>query len=235
MHCWLQQIYPQNNSLRKSIIILSPLGELFPLNKSHVTLKPHSGISVLLMCHAILFQTHHKDKIYHYVTVWLNRMSACTWTGLCPAPMVIWCPRNSNRIQCESTNQEWERWPNVWMNTLLNARYYYNPHSVLVLLLVNLLGNRGPTRGKHVFCLEPSQWVWALNGSTYELYYLVEVPPLLPSPYKSPDPPVMSGEVGWTAGSMHLHHALGTFSGMGSHPDPHPYWEVQTPIMLLEL
>ena len=42
-------------------------------------------------------------------------------------PMVIWDPWNSNRIQYESTNQEWERWPKVWMSAMLNARYYYTP------------------------------------------------------------------------------------------------------------
>ena len=34
-------------------------------------------------------------------------------------------PCNSNRNQCESTNQAWEWWPNVWMSTVLNAGYYY--------------------------------------------------------------------------------------------------------------
>ena len=34
--------------------------------------------------------------------------------------------------------------------------------------------------------------------------------PSLPSPYKSPDPPVTSGEAGWTVESKHLHHALET-------------------------
>ena len=38
----------------------------------------------------------------------------------------------------------------------------------------------------------------------------MEVPPLLPSSYKSPGHPATSGEAGWTAGSTHLHHALGT-------------------------
>ena len=79
-----------------------------------------------------------------------------------------------------------------------------------MLLIANLLGYRGPTIVKPVLCLEPSQWVWALGGSRKGLYYLVEVPPLLTSLYKSLEPPVMSGETGWTAGSTHLHHALGT-------------------------
>ena len=42
------------------------------------------------------------------------------------------------------------------------------------------------------------------------LYCLVEVPPLLPIIYKSPEPCVTSGEADWAAGSMHLHCALTT-------------------------
>ena len=84
------------------------------------------------------------------------------------------------------------------------------PHPVPVLLLANLLGYRGPTIVKPVLCLEPSPWAWALGGSGQGLYCLVEVPPLLPSLYKSPETCVMSGEAGWTAGSTHLHHVLGT-------------------------
>ena len=72
------------------------------------------------------------------------------------APMVFWCPCDSNRIQCESINQELERWPNVWMSTT-------PPHPVLVLLLPNHLGYKGPTMVKHILCLEPSLWVWALE------------------------------------------------------------------------
>ena len=49
-----------------------------------------------------------------------------------------------------------------------------------------------------------------MGGSGQVLYCLVEVSPLLPSLYKSPEPSVMLGEAGWRAGSMHLHHALGT-------------------------
>ena len=48
------------------------------------------------------------------------------------------------------------------------------------------------------------------GGSGQGLHCLVEVPPLLPSLYKSPEPFVTSGEVGWTAGSKHLHHPLAT-------------------------
>ena len=97
------------------------------------------------------------------------------------------------------------------MSTLLDARYYYIPlPPVLMLLLTNLLGYKGPTIGKPVLCLESGQWAWSLDGFRQELYCLVEVPTLLPSPYKSPKPPVTSGEAGWTAGSMHLHNALGT-------------------------
>ena len=84
------------------------------------------------------------------------------------------------------------------------------PHPLLVLILGNLLGYRGPTIVKPVLCLEPSQWVWAMSDSREGLYCLVDVPSLLPSSYKSPDSPVTSGEAGWTAGSTHLHHALGT-------------------------
>ena len=48
--------------------------------------------------------------------------------------------------------------------------------------------------------------------------------PPMSSPYKSREPPEMSGEVGWTAEGMHPHHALGNFSGMGSRTDPCPGW-----------
>ena len=162
-------------------------------NASNTVLIEHNGVSPDWGCNPF-------SSSIASVTVWLNRMSACTCTGLSPMPMVIWCPWNSNRIQCEST--------------LLNARYYYTPHPVLVLLLVNLLRYRGPTIVKPVLCLEPGQWAWTLNGSRQELYCVVEVPPHLPNPYKSPEPPVMSEEPGWTAGSTHLHHALGASQGV---------------------
>ena len=84
------------------------------------------------------------------------------------------------------------------------------PHPVPVLLLVNLLGYRGLTIVKPFPCLELNPWAWALGGSGQGLYCLVEVPPLLPSLYKSPEPCVTLGEAGWTAGSTHLHHTLGT-------------------------
>ena len=96
------------------------------------------------------------------------------------------------------------------MSTLLNARFYYTPSPCIYVALTNLLGYRCPTIVKLAFCLEPSQWACSLDDSRQELYCLVEVPLLLPSPYKSPDHPVMSGEAGWTAGSMHLHNTLGT-------------------------
>ena len=64
------------------------------------------------------------------------------------------------------------------------------PHPVPVLLLANQLGYRGPTIVKLVLCLEPSLWAWALAGSGQGLYCLVEA--------------------GWTAGSMHLYHSVGT-------------------------
>ena len=84
------------------------------------------------------------------------------------------------------------------------------PPPVLMLLLTNLLGYKGPTIVKPILCLELSQWTRALGGSRQELNCLVEVPPPLPSLYKNPESSVTSGEAGWTAGSMHLHHALGT-------------------------
>ena len=61
---------------------------------------------------------------------------------------------SSNNTQYELTNQNWEWWPNVWMSTLLNARYYYTPAPVVILLFTNLLGYRGPTIVKPVPCLE---------------------------------------------------------------------------------
>ena len=127
-----------------------------------------------------------------------------------PWPVVIWYPWNSNRIQYESTNQEWERWPNVWMSALLNARYYYTPSSGACVALPNLLGYRGPTIVKPVLWPGPNPGAGALGGSGQGLYCLVEVPPLLASLYKSPEPCVTSGEAHWRAGSMHLHHVLGT-------------------------
>ena len=43
---------------------------------------------------------------------------------------------------------------------------------------------------------------------------------LLPSPHKSPESYVMSGETGWTVRGPHLHHALGTSQVWASGPDP---------------
>ena len=109
------------------------------------------------------------------------------------------------------------------------------PPPVLMLLLPNLLGYKAPTIVKPVLCLEPGQWALALDHSRQELYCLVGVPPLLPSPYKSPEPPVTSGKAGWTAGSMHLHHALGT-SQVWAHALIHALaGEAWTPITLSEL
>ena len=163
-------------------------------------------------------------------------MSACTHAGLSPTPLILLASlKNSNTTQYESTNQEWERWPNIWMSILLNAGYYYTPSSCTYVVFTNLLGYRDPTIVKPVLCLEPGQWAWALDGSRQELYCLVEVPPPLPSLYKSPELPVTSGEAGWTAGSMHLHHALGT-SQVGAHALIHDLTgEVWTLITLLEL
>ena len=80
------------------------------------------------------------------------------------------------------------------MSILLNAGYYYTPSSCTYVVFTNLLGYRDPTIVKPVLCLEPGQWAWALDGSRQELYCLVEVPPPLPSLYKSPELPVTSGE-----------------------------------------
>ena len=99
------------------------------------------------------------------------------------------------------------------MSTLHNARYYYTPSSCSYVFLPICLGT------------------WALDGSRQELYCLVEVPSL----YKGPEPPVTSGEAGWTAGSTHLHHTLGT-SQVGAHTLIHTLTgEAWTPIALLEL
>ena len=84
------------------------------------------------------------------------------------------------------------------------------PPPVLMLVLTNLLGYRGPTIVKPVLCLESGPWAWALDDSRQELCCLVGVPPPLPSLYKNLEPPVMSGEASWTAEGMHPHHALGT-------------------------
>ena len=52
---------------------------------------------------------------------------------------------------------------------------------------------------------------------------------------KNPEPCVTPGEAGWTAGSTHLHHALGT-SQVWAHALIYALaGEVQTPITLLEL
>ena len=59
--------------------------------------------------------------------------------------------------------------------------------------------------------------------------------PLLPSPYKSPKPPVTSGEAGWTAGSTHPHYALGTPQVWAYSLIHALVGEVQTPIALLDL
>ena len=59
--------------------------------------------------------------------------------------------------------------------------------------------------------------------------------PLLANLYKNPKPPVTSGKAGWTAGSMHPHHALLT-SQVWEHTLIHTLaGEAHTPIILLEL
>ena len=86
------------------------------------------------------------------------------------------------------------------MSNLLNARYCYTPSSCTYVAFNQSawIVYKGTTIVKPVLCLEPSQWVRALGGT-----------PPLPSLYKNPESPVMSEEAGWTAESMHLHHALG--------------------------
>ena len=121
------------------------------------------------------------------------------------------------------------------MSTLLNARHYYTPFSCTCVASNQSAWIQGPTIVKPVLCLKSGQGAWALEDFRQGLHCLVEVPPLLPSLYKSPEPPVTSGEVGWTAGSTHLHHALGT-SQVRAHTLIHALaGEVQTPIALLEL
>ena len=109
------------------------------------------------------------------------------------------------------------------------------PPPVLMLFLTNLLGYRGPTIVKPGLCLELGQWAWTMDGSRQELYCLVEMSPPLPSLYKNPEPPVTSREVGWTAGSTHLHHALGTSQVWADTLIHALTGKVRIPITLLEL
>ena len=118
-----------------------------------------------------------------------------------------------------STNQVWERWPNVWMSTVLNGGYYYTPPPVCLLLLDNLLGYRGLTTIKPALCLDPTLGAWALGGSSQGLHGLVEVSPSCPALINSPESSVMSGEAGWIVRGAHLHHALGTSQVRASGPD----------------
>ena len=84
------------------------------------------------------------------------------------------------------------------------------PHPVVVLLLVNLLCYWGPTIVWPVLCLEPSQWAWALGGSRQGYIVWWRYPLSCPAPHKSPEPPVISGEAGWTTANTYLHLVLGT-------------------------
>ena len=63
----------------------------------------------------------------------------------------------------------------------------------------------------------------------------MEVPPPMLSLYKSPEPPVMSGEAGWTAECTHPCHALGTSQVWAHALILTLVGEVWTPITLLEL
>ena len=124
--------------------------------------------------------------------------------GLSPAPHAPWL-FETLEIQIESSMSQPIRIDN---NDLMSGRVPYlmlditiPPHSVTVLLSVNLLGYMGPTIVKPVLSLELSPWAWALGGSGQGLYCLVEVPLLLPSLYKSPEPCLMPGEAGCTARS----------------------------------
>ena len=99
------------------------------------------------------------------------------------------------------------------MSAILNARYYYAPHLTSMLLPYNLLGNMGPTIVKPVLCLDLDPWASAHGSSGWDLFCLVEVFPLFPSPYKILNlwcDIMMSGEAGWIVGSTHQHHVLGT-------------------------
>ena len=129
----------------------------------------------------------HLSRKCHSMTVW----NECLYhAGLSPMPMdSLVSLQYSNSAQYESTNQRWERWPNVWTSVLLNAGYYYTPPPpVLVLSLTNLLGYRGPAIVKPALCLESGPWDWALDGSRQELYFLVEVPPFCPASIKVLNP-----------------------------------------------
>ena len=105
------------------------------------------------------------------------------------------------------------------MSTVLNARYYWTPLPVCLLLLDNLLGYRGPTTVKPAMCLDPTLGAWALGGSSQGLHCLVGVSPYCLAPINSPESSMTSGEAGWSVKGAHLHHALGTSQVQASGPD----------------
>ena len=107
------------------------------------------------------------------------------------------------------------------MSTVLYARYYYAPLPICLLLLDNLLRNRGPTTVKPDLCLDPTLGAWALGGSSQGLHCLVKVSPSFPALINSSECSVTSGEAGWTMRGAHLHHALGTSQVQASNPDSH--------------
>ena len=147
----------------------------------------------------------------------------CTHTSLGPCPMVIFSDLvNSNKNQCESTNQEWERWPNVWMSTVLNAGYYYTPLLYACCFWIICLDT-----GVQPQLNLPCVWILplgpgALGGASQGLCCLVEVSPSYPVPINSPVSGVVSGEAGWTVRGIHLHHVLGTSQVWASGPDLRP-------------
>ena len=123
-------------------------------------------------------------------------------------------------MQCELTSQELERWPNVWICAILSARYHYTPHPVTLLFLTNLFGYRGPTIVKPAPSVELSPWVRALGWLWKGTILSGGGAHSCPASIKSWVLCVMSGEADWTAGSTHLHHALGT-SEAWVHTLPH--------------
>ena len=170
------------------------------------------------------------------VTVRLLGVSACTCKHLSPAPQnrlaslkVQIVPSMSQPIRYGSDDlmSGWAPYLMLDITTL--------PPLVLMLLLTNLLRYRGPTIVKPVFYLESGPWAWALDDSRQELCCLVEVPPPLPSLYKSLEPPVTSGEADWTAEGMYPHHVLGTSQVWAHALTCTLVGEAWTPIALLGL
>ena len=154
-----------------------------------------------------------------YVTVWLFEMSACTRNALSLASLVILMslkiqivPSMSQSIRSESDDVMDHHSIRSESDDVMSGCVLYlvlgiatPPPPVIMLLLVNLPGYRGPTIVKPVLSwarpigLSPG---WLQTGTILS----GGGAPLLPSLYKNPEPPVTSGEAGWTVGSMHLHH-----------------------------